>query len=435
MQTQSKCDKMDAIILTAGKGTRLLPLTKQLPKPLFPIAGRPLLCNILDSFSTKISRVTIVVGHEKEQIIERIESESYHFEINWVTQEVQRGTGHAIQQCKHHIKTDQFLMMYGDIFVSQQTIQNVINFPLSTGDLNGMISTFEVDTPENYGCLEILNDKLVHIWEKKPNPPSNFINAGIMILPITIFSILDKIKESERGEIELTDGINELVKQNHPFGIYSIIDYWIDTGYPWDILAANALALKRLRKDPEYTPPSGVTIKGPVSIADSVILRPGTFIQGPVIIDENSTIGPNCFLREGSYIGKNVRIGNAVEVKNSIILDGTTIGHLSYLGDSIIGRNCNFGAGTKVANLKLNNSAISMEIQGKRINSGKRKLGVIMGDNVKTGINVSIMPGILIGENSHIGAHTLISMNIPANSLSFYDPESGRLILKESNQG
>jgi bifunctional UDP-N-acetylglucosamine pyrophosphorylase/glucosamine-1-phosphate N-acetyltransferase len=426
---------MDAIILTAGRGTRLLPLTRQLPKPLFPIAGRPLLCNILDSFSDKISRVFIVVGHEKDQIIKRIESEQYPFEIDWVTQKVQKGTGHAIQQCKHQIKSDQFLMMYGDIFVSQKTLHNTINYPFTAKDVDGMIATFEVDTPEKYGCLEISNDKLVHIWEKKPNPPSNFINAGVMILPKEIFSILDRIKESERGEIELTDGINELVKQNQSFGIYNIHDYWIDTGYPWDILTANTLALKNLRKDPVYTPPTGVTIEGPVSIADSVVLRPGTFIQGPAVIDEESIIGPNSFIRAGSYIGKKVRILNSVEVKNSIILDGTTIGHLSYLGDSIIGRKCNFGAGTKVANLKLNNSTVSMVIQGKRINSGRRKLGIVMGDNVKTGINVSIMPGVIIGENSHIGAHTLISANIPANSLSYYDSKNGRVILKDSTQG
>ncbi|MHA1995188.1 MAG: bifunctional sugar-1-phosphate nucleotidylyltransferase/acetyltransferase [Candidatus Hodarchaeales archaeon] len=426
---------MDAIVLTAGKGTRLLPLTKFLPKPLFPIAGKPLLCTILDSFSEKISRVMIVIGHEKKQIVERIEEEAYPFEIVWVTQKEQKGTGHAIQQCQHLINSNQFLMMYGDIFVSRNTIQNIINYPLKTKKVNGVIATFEVDSPEIYGCLETTGSKLVKIWEKQPDPPSHLINAGIMLLPKDILSTLGKIEKSDRGEIELTDGINELVQAGSLIDYYEITDYWIDTGYPWDLLSANEIALNQISPETKNTPSTGVTIEGPVEIADSAILRPGTFIQGPVMIDKNSVVGPNSFIRAGTYIGKNVRVGNGVEIKNSILLDGTTIGHLSYVGDSIIGRSCNFGAGTKVANLRLDNQAISMVIQGNRVPSGKRKLGTIMGDNVKTGINVSIMPGISIGENSRIGAHTLISTNIPPNSLSYYEPRSGRVILKEDKYG
>jgi bifunctional UDP-N-acetylglucosamine pyrophosphorylase/glucosamine-1-phosphate N-acetyltransferase len=130
-------------------------------------------------------------------------------------------------------------------------------------------------------------------------------------------------------------------------------------------------------------------------------------------------------------LGKNVRIGNGVEIKNSIILDDSTIGHLSYVGDSIIGKNCNFGAGTKVANLRFDNKKISMNIKGKKIQSNSRKLGVIMGDNVKTGINVSIMPGISIGENSWIGAHTLVNKDIPSNNILYYSNEDGRTVLKK----
>jgi bifunctional UDP-N-acetylglucosamine pyrophosphorylase/glucosamine-1-phosphate N-acetyltransferase len=426
---------MDAIVLTAGKGTRLLPLTKFLPKPLFPIAGKPLLCNILDSFSEKISRVLIVIGHEKKQIVERIEKELYPFEIIWVTQKEQKGTGHAIQQCQHLIISDQFLMIYGDIFVSRNTIQNIIDYPLESKKVNGVIATFEVDTPEKYGCLETTNGKVVKIWEKQPEPPTRFINAGIMILPIDILSILGKIEKSDRGEIELTDGINKLIQADLPIGYYEINDYWIDTGYPWDLLSANAIALNKKVFEIKMTVPTGVTIEGPVKIADSTVLRPGAFIQGPVMIDKDSIVGPNSFIRAGTYIGKNVRVGNGVEIKNCILLDGTTIGHLSYIGDSIIGRGCNFGAGTKVANLRLDNQAISMMIKGNYVTSGKRKLGIVMGDNVKTGINVSIMPGISIGENSRIGAHTLISTNVPPNSLAYYEPKSGRVILKKGNFG
>jgi bifunctional UDP-N-acetylglucosamine pyrophosphorylase/glucosamine-1-phosphate N-acetyltransferase len=136
-------------------------------------------------------------------------------------------------------------------------------------------------------------------------------------------------------------------------------------------------------------------------------------------------VGPNCYIRPGTYLGENVRIGNAVEIKSSIILENTIIGHLSYVGDSIIGKKSNFGAGTKVANLKLEKNEIEMTIKGKKISTGRRKMGVIMGDNVNTGINVSIMPGIIIGENSRIGAHTLVYKNVPPDTLFYYDPIKG----------
>ena len=426
---------MDAIILTAGKGIRLLPLTKHLPKPLFPIAGKPLLYNILDSLCERINRVIIVIGHGKDQIKEKIAEKSYPFEINWVVQQEQRGTGHAVQLCREYVTSDHFFMMYGDIFVSERVIQNVIKYSLKEEKNSGVIATTEVDSPEKYGCLEIAKNLLVRIWEKDPEPPSHFINAGLMVLPKSIFTYLDGIKESHRGEVELTDGINTLIQANATFHIFKIKDYWIDTGYPWDLLSANSIGLNSLVSDEEYSIPSGVTIEGQVKIASSAILRPGTFIQGPVVIEENCVVGPNCFLRPGTYLGKGVRIGNGVEIKNSIILEDTTIGHLSYVGDSIISRMCNFGAGTKIANLKLDDQSISMEIQNKRINSNQRKLGIIMGENVKTGINVSIMPGISIGENSRVGAHTLVTKNIPPNSLLYFHPEEGRVILRQNLYG
>ena len=422
---------MDAVILTAGKGTRLLPITKNLPKPLFPIAGKPLLCHILDSLTEKITKVIIVVGHEKDKIKDVISQESYPYEILWVNQNEQKGTGHAISLCEEYISSKYFFMMYGDIHVRKKTVHEIINTNLIENQLDGTIAGFKVDIPQNYGCLELKDGKIKKIWEKHPNPPSDIINAGVMIIPKKIFSVLKKVKVSKRGEIELTDGINELIHSGERLSCYEIKEYWTDTGYPWDLLNANKSGLEEEIEEEEISLPTGVHIEGSVKIARSVILRPGTFIKGPVIIDENSVIGPNAFIRSGTYIGKEVRIGNGVEIKNSIILDGTTIGHLSYIGDSIIGRKCNFGAGTKVANLRLDNQQIKMNIKGKRINSGQKKLGIMMGDNVKSGINVSFMPGVVIGENARIGAHTLVSNNIPSSTLLYYDPNKGVTMKKK----
>ena len=415
---------MDAIILTAGKATRLYPLTKSIPKPLIPIAGSPLICQILDAFSEIINQAIIVVGHKADLIKETINQLNYPFNIVWVTQEEQQGTGHAVKICKPYIDSTSFFMMYGDIFTNQQVIKEIILLGKKSDAKKGIFSAKKVANPEKYGCLKIKKNYLVKILEKHPQPPSSYINAGMMVLPSTIFDYLTQITKSSRGEIELTDSINQLIQDGYSFSIYNIKDHWIDIGYPWDLLLANEIGMKN-QSFPKTIPPSGVTVEGPCKIAKDVNLRPGTFIQGPVIIEENVVVGPNCFLRPGTCLGKNVRIGNAVEIKNSLILDNTTIGHLSYVGDSIIGKKCNFGAGTKVANLRLDKKDIYMTIKGERISSGRTKLGVFMGDNVKTGINVSLMPGTIIGENSHIGAHTLVNQDVPPNTLFYHDPEKG----------
>ncbi|VVB86729.1 Bifunctional protein GlmU [uncultured archaeon] len=145
------------------------------------------------------------------------------------------------------------------------------------------------------------------------------------------------------------------------------------------------------------------TLNGNVAVGEGTIIRNGAYIEGPVIIGKNCDIGPNCYIRPATSIGDNVRIGNAVEVKNSIIMNGTHIGHLSYAGDSIIGERCNFGAGTKVANLRHDNRKVLVELGGKKFDSGRRKLGVIMGDDVHTGINSMFNVGTTVAGGACVG--------------------------------
>ena len=135
------------------------------------------------------------------------------------------------------------------------------------------------------------------------------------------------------------------------------------------------------------------TIKGPVFIGKNTLVKNGSYIEGPVMVGEGCTIGPNCYIRPYTTIGNNCKVGNAVEVKNSLLGDKTNVGHLSYVGDSILSNNVNFGAGTKVANLRHDNKHVFSMVKGKLVDSGRRKLGTIVGDGVHTGINTSIYPG------------------------------------------
>ncbi|MRR14155.1 glucose-1-phosphate thymidylyltransferase, partial [archaeon] len=199
---------------------------------------------------------------------------------------------------------------------------------------------------------------------------------------------------SERGEYELTDALN-LLAARESIAVVEISS-WMEIGRPWDILAANEILLRehilQILGDVE----GGATLKGDVSIGRGSVIRSGAYIQGPVLIGEDCDIGPNCFIRPTTCIGDRVRIGNAVEVKNSAIMSHSKIGHLSYVGDSIIGEGCNFGAGTICSNLRHDGKNIKSYVKGERVDSGRRKLGVVMGDDVMTGINTSIYPGTVI---------------------------------------
>jgi bifunctional UDP-N-acetylglucosamine pyrophosphorylase/glucosamine-1-phosphate N-acetyltransferase len=159
----------------------------------------------------------------------------------------------------------------------------------------------------------------------------------------------------------------------------------------------------------------GAHLIGPVSVAESARIRSGAYIEGPVFIDEGADVGPNCFIRSGTSLGKKTRVGNGCEIKNSIIMDGSHVGHLSYVGDSIFGEKCNLGAGTIIANLRFDDCKIKMMIKDKVVDTGRRKLGAILGDNVKTGIKSLFMPGVKVGSDTWVGANYIVEHDLPSN--------------------
>ena len=196
---------------------------------------------------------------------------------------------------------------------------------------------------------------------------------------------------------------------------YQEIKSWLDLSYPWDLLPANESLLAGIKSQNLGEVEENAVIKEAVSIGKGTAIRSGAYIEGPVIIGEGCDIGPNCYIRPHTSIGDGCHVGAAVEIKNSIIMKGSKIPHHNYVGDSIIGEQCNFGAGTKIANLRLDKK----NIQVAGIDTGRRKLGAIIGDRVETGINVSINVGCVIGNNTFIGPGAVVSGVILPNSKVF----------------
>jgi bifunctional UDP-N-acetylglucosamine pyrophosphorylase/glucosamine-1-phosphate N-acetyltransferase len=410
------------VIIAAGKGTRMDPFTLSRPKPLIPVGGKPLIEHTITALNNcGITEIIVVIGYMKTQMLtyfEKISEQSFQgLKITSVEQKEQKGTAHALMFVEEFID-ETFMLINGDIITSEKNIEEILN----TYDRKNtpLFSLTQVEDPSNYGIVDLDTAGYIKKIVEKPakeNAPSNLANAGIYILPPQVFDAVKETPVSSRDEYELTDSIQNLIDNGFSFIGHILSQWWVDCGLPWDLLRINEQILKDSRLIIEGEVEEGARLKGHVGVGKNSIIRSGAYIQGPVLIGMDSEVGPNNYIRPYTYVGNDVRIGNAVEIKNSIILDHTRIGHLSYVGDSIIGDNCNFGAGTKIANLRLDNKTIKVTIQGKRVDSGRRKLGVFMGDTVKTGINASFMPGVKIGPNSAIGAEVLVSRDVPTNTL------------------
>jgi UDP-N-acetylglucosamine diphosphorylase/glucosamine-1-phosphate N-acetyltransferase len=385
---------MKCVILAAGEGNRMHPLTYTRPKVMLPIAGKPILeWNLLNARAAGLKEFIFVVSYKSEMVREYFgDGKSWNVKINYVNQGKAMGTAHAIGTVEPFVSD--CIVLCGDTIFGSNDIKQIAK----KGTKIGLV---KIDNATEYGIVELKKNHVVKIYEKMEHPLSNVINAGIYHFNKHIFNSIRKTEKSPRGEFEITDSINMLVSKEPMEGVF--LKEWRDVVYPWHLLDANEELLKKLRTKIEGTVEKNVVMKGIVVVGKGTVIRSGTYIEGPVVIANNSKIGPNCYLRPYTTIGNNCHVGNACEVKNSIIMDYSNVPHLNYVGDSIIGQHCNLGAGTTVANLRLDKNNIVVTLNGKKIDSKRRKLGMVMGDNVQTGINSIINVGTMIGNNVFIG--------------------------------
>lgn len=379
------------------------PLTAKMPKVMLPVAGKPLLEHILiRARGAGVDRFVLVVGYEEQAVRSHFgDGSQLGVGIDYVLQDRQLGTGHALLAAQD-LAEDRFLVLNGDVLPDEASLQE-----MARG--GPAVSAIVVDDPGRYGVFLEKGGSFQSVVEKSDNPPSNLANAGIYLLERSIFEALQAVPLSMRGEYELTDGLNLLASWE---SIRIVpLQSWLEIGRPWDILAANEILLKDLQPQVLGEVEPGATIKGAVAVGRGSVVRSGAYIMGPVIIGEDCDIGPNCYIRPSTCLGNNVRVGNAVEVKNSAIMSGSKIGHLSYVGDSVIGERCNFGAGTICSNLRHDKGNIKSYVKGRKVDSGRRKLGVIMGGEVMTGINTSIYPGTVI-ESGFRGLPAAVHMGL-----------------------
>jgi UDP-N-acetylglucosamine diphosphorylase/glucosamine-1-phosphate N-acetyltransferase len=425
-----------AILLAAGDSTRMLPLSANLPKHLLPIAGKPLLFHTLEALERAgIEETLIVYGYHAEKLSEAVNTEPWEkgkMSVSFVLQKERRGTAHAAGHAESFVGEDTSLLMNGDIVVGPGDFEGLIEYH-EKGGFEMTLTVQPIDDPSPYGVVAVNEGKAVRLIEKptKDEMVSDLVNVGLYAVGPSLWDAIKTTKLSPRGEYEITDSIGMLIDHNN-VGAYQLQTWWLDVGKPWDLLRANQQILSQSSARIDGIVEEGAVIKDKCIIESGAVVKAGAYIEGPVFIGQNAVVGPNCYIRPYTSLGKGVKIGNAVEIKNCIIMDGTHIGHLSYVGDSIIGRECNFGAGTITANLRHDNQAVKSALKGKRVSSGRRKLGAIIGDNVKTGIGTSIAPGIVMHQGSRTGIGVIVDRDIGPNKMVIVEQDQTTIDLESS---
>jgi len=335
---------MKGIILHGGHGTRLRPLTHTGPKQLLPIANKPMSQYCIESIrDAGVTDIAIIIGGLGSNKVRECygNGEKFNVNITYIEQDEPRGIAHAIRLCKEFVNNEKFLVFLGDNIIQKSITDSVENFIKS--DYDATVLLCEVDNPSRFGIADVENEKIVKITEKPKKPTSNLAVTGIYLLTPLIFEVIDNLKPSWRNELEITDALDNLLKQNDNIGYETITDYWKDTGTPEDILNANRQVLEHICGTADAVFESNRHDKVSLDLA----LRRPCIIGKNCEIDESASIGPNV------SIGDNTIISSDVVIENSIIMSDCKIDGGLNIKDSIISANCHLHGNNKDKTKKI----------------------------------------------------------------------------------
>jgi len=327
---------MKGLILSGGHGTRLRPITYSQQKQLIPVANKPILFYCIeDLIASGVKSIGIIVGPNKEQVMEAVNSVEWGAKITFIYQDHPGGLAHAVKISKDFLGDDKFIMYLGDNILRGGSTTFVKDFANSSVAASLLLTP--VDHPEQYGLALVDEQKkvIVKLVEKPKVPPTNLSIVGIYGLTPLIFKAISELKPSWRNELEITDALQWLIDNGHTVKFKMVEGWWKDTGRAEDILEANRLILDDLKAENRGKLEKS-TVKGRACIGRGSMIKDNSTIKGPVIIGENCTIS-NAYIGPYASIGNNCAIENA-EIEDSIVMEGTRITNVGKIVDSLIGR-------------------------------------------------------------------------------------------------
>ena len=372
---------MQAVILAAGEGTRLRPLTRTRPKPMLPIGNRPLLEHVLEAGKAAgIDEFVFVVGYKRERIQSHFgDGDDWDVDIEYAVQETQLGTGHALLQAEPHVD-DNFVAMNGDRIVEPSAISAVIEERRETG--RPVMAVTRHQNPENYGVVELDSRSVESIEEKPPvhTVKTDYINAGVYGLGETVFDDL-RAADSE-GELAITSVLRDYRDALRAIRFDGL---WLDVSYHWDVLPVNSRMLDRgaPERDETATVHDAATVVGAAALGSDVRVRPG------------ATVLP------GTALGDNAEVGSNAVVSNSVVFPDATIGDGAVVRDCVVGENATVGP-----NVTIEGGEADVVVDG-AVHSDVR-LGGVVGDNTRLGGGTTVSPGTVIGNHAGVESGTTL---------------------------
>ena len=384
---------MKAVVLAAGKGRRLWPLTERRPKPMIPVANRPILEHIIEALENAgISEIILVVGANRKRIQSHFgNGEGFDLEITYAVQEEQLGTGHALLQAANMLG-EPFIALNGDRIIEPSIVSDVRQRYETTGEPT--VAVTRVDTPSRFGVVDVA-DGTVQAIEEQPIPElasSDLINAGVYAFSPDIFAAIRQLET--HGEQALTDAINAVLEEQRVQAV-PYEGLWADVSEPWDLLSVNDTLLSR-----EWAAESPTSEQPCCGTAVSA---------GPVCCGAGVEIESYTTIRHSVALGDNVRLHPNVTVTNSILLPDATIKSGAVITDSIIGANTTVGPNTT-----LQGGTTDVVITGTVYEDVM--FGCLLGDNVEVGANVTVQPGTIVGNNTTVESGTHITGRVADDS-------------------
>ncbi|MHA2234616.1 MAG: bifunctional sugar-1-phosphate nucleotidylyltransferase/acetyltransferase, partial [Candidatus Thorarchaeota archaeon] len=387
---------MKALVLTAGEGQRLRPLTTRRSKSMLMIAGKPVLQYIIDSLTENgIRDIIIVVGHGREELIDHFQmGGDQDVRIRYVIQLKQEGVENAILTARNELEgEEQFLLVNGDVLVEPEMVERTLTNHKNMGADVSMLVTL-VSNPEQFGTVKIGSNGIVEKLVEKGGPErylSNYAVAGVSVFTTDILPLLDNQSTMEKA-------FEQFIKDGRQVSAAVWEKEWAEFTWPWDILKANRIVMDRqllgkgsfIAESAQVHPT--VVIEGSVHIDERSVIRPNTTLRGPIYIGKDVYVGNNSLVRDYSTLCDGVKIGYAVEIRNSMVFERVNVGRMTYLADSIIGADTCIEAGAQLWNWRPGSEPLFLTNEDETVQIPQKKFGVIVGDKVVIGVNASIYP-------------------------------------------
>jgi len=387
-----------AVVLAAGEGTRLRPLTHNRPKPMLPAANRPILEYVFDALlAAEVERIVVVVGYERDRVQDYFGPTYGGVDLNYVVQHKQLGSGHALLQARNAVDGPT-LVVNGDRVIDASIVRDVA----TEFEDSGAPTMAVLERPETaqYGAVVLHEGDVAELVEKPDTDEYRLINAGVYAFEPTVFDAIEDTPRQE-GELALTETLTRLMSSDRVRGVRTE-GMWVDATYPWDLLAVADEVLARghvadsVRGDAGYGERHQGSRGDRVWVDQDATVHESAVLQGPVVVGPDCEVGPGAIVGPNAALGQNVTVGANVTVRRSVLDADARVEDGSTLIDTLTGQDVRIGAGTVVpggpADVRV----------GREVFEDQR-LGAVLADRVVAEGAASFAPGTLVGPRAHIG--------------------------------